>query len=103
MWNPLFFLFYSIFYLFLYVGGAFCALRCFKLEMATEEAFDIYIFIMGLTEIAITGAIYFILIVWLFGFEPTTVVGLFFAGGFIIKLITQYIKIRRANHLKKEK
>jgi hypothetical protein len=84
------------------VGGAFCALRCFKLEMATEEAFDIYIFIMGLTEIAITGAIYFILIVWLFGFEPTFVVGLFFAGGFIIKLITQWIKMRRTRHIKKK-
>lgn len=83
MWALFSFLFYSITAIALYIVGAVCATRLFKLVQ--EEAFVFYLFIMSLTEIVISGAIYFILVIWVFRFEPSNVLLGFFVGGFVVK------------------
>jgi hypothetical protein len=94
MLSLLSFVFYSILSLSLYVIGSVCALRFFKLVQ--EEAFVFYIFMMSLTEIAITGAIHFILVVWLFGCDPSSVLTWFFVAGFAIKYTAEFLRRRKA-------
>lgn len=79
-------------YFFLYAIGSICALRCFNLIY--KETFDIYTFFMNLTEIIISGAIYFIFVIWLFRIQPTIIVIAFFVGGFIVKFRAEHIKNR---------
>lgn len=50
---------------------------------------------MSLTEIVITGAIYFILVIWLFGYDPSSVLTWFFVAGFIIKYMAEFSRRRK--------
>ena len=92
LWTIFSFLFYSIVAISLYIIGSVCAMRLFKL--VEEEAFVFYLFMMSLTEIIITGAIYFILVIWLFGFDPSNVLVGFFVGGFVIKFGVEWYRRR---------